>query len=299
MKQQVIRVAVSASAVVVALGGCYGPRGHHHEDEEAGGAAASTATGGRISGGGGASVGGASSTGGTIGTGAVTSTTGGTVSIGGRIGVAGAVSMGGYNTGGVAGTGGVPADVCAVAAMPSNSSITSVDGTSSTFTGGGYYIYADSFGGSTTPNATNGQITPVEGGYFGNALHFTGTGFPESSWGAGVGVWLSCVDASIYDGVGFYYKSDQALQISVSIPATQAVMYGGTCTATACTNNSTSVEASENWIQVAILWDGFVGGSAPMDPTGITGIDIQIPAPIGGVSPWGFEVWLDEFAWHY
>ncbi len=289
----------------VAISGCYGARGNHQEDADRSLVTAGAAgSGGRMAGSGGASsTGGASSSSGgyVTATGGASSGSGGYVTAtGGTVGIGGSYSSGGYAEGGgiaTAGTGSTYPDACAGAPVASTPLITSMDEASSVFTGGGYYIYADTYGGVTTPAAGSGTITPEVGGYSNSGLHFSGADFPSSSWGAGVGVWLSCVDASAFDGVSFWYKSDQALEISISIPSTQSVMYGGTCTATLCTNNKIGIPATAVWTQVNLSWAEFVGGTAPMDASGVTGVDIQIPAPSAAMGTWDFDVYVDELSW--
>ncbi len=227
--------------------------------------------------------GGTSSTGGAAGT----STTGG----------AGGTTGGTTGTGGsTGGTGGTPVDACAGAMTVTGGVITDMEVSAAMFTGGGYYIYSDTAGGTTTP--TGATITPEAGGHVGNALHFSGTGFPSTSWGAGVGIWLTCVNASGVDGISFWMKNDVPVKVSVSQPSTQAVMYGGTCTATNCTNNAApNVAANASWTQVDVQWSSFTGGTAPLESNHITGIDFQIPMPAGTTADWGFDVSVDDVSW--
>jgi hypothetical protein len=247
-------------------------------------------------GGSGDRAGGATSKGGSAG-----STTGGT---GGSTGGTGGSTGGtGGSTGGTGGSGGMVTDRCVGAMAVDPGLLTDFD---AALTGGGFYIYQDKTegkAGTTTPDATPAVpvITPEEGGYAGKGLHFVGEGFAADSWGAGMGIWLDpCLDPSAATGVSFYVNSDVALRVGVVTPETQSTEFEGTCTlGDSCKNNTVAVaDTGGEWAIVELEWTEFAGGTVmPLDPTGVTGIDIGIAPPAGTAAEWGFDVFIDDVSW--
>ncbi|HEV8244438.1 MAG TPA: hypothetical protein VGP93_01590 [Polyangiaceae bacterium] len=246
-----------------------------------------------------ASNGGATS-GGTGGTGVTTGGAGGIVS-----GGAGGISSGG--TGGV-----TPPDVCLTKLAVENAKILDYeDGTTGDMTTVGMYTYGEP-GADAVPPGNGGTISPlpdaVDTGLIttdgangtSNSYHFTGTGFKAASWGGGFGIWLACTDASTVDGVKFYYMSDQALTVSIPIPANVTNLQMGECQGdfNTCKQWSTEIPAAAAWTEVSIVWADLTGGiPAAFDNTEVIGIGFAIVVPAAAADGWGWDVSLDEVEW--
>jgi hypothetical protein len=207
--------------------------------------------------------------------------------------------------GGSGGSGGGTATVCSKAEAISGELISDFEAEAATFMtdelNGGYYAYGDPMGGTTVPDTSTPptMLEPEAGDHDGNALHYSGSGFPSSSWGAGFGIWLrpvsdgtACADASGVDGISFWAKNDRPLRVGATIPGTQAVADGGECAAASCMPNSFTVEPNADWTLIEIPWEDFTGGTAPFSPDAVLGIDILIGTQTD--DDWSFDVWVDD-----
>lgn len=113
---------------------------------------------------------------------------------------------------------------------------------------------------------------------------------PEASaWGAALGFWMGCIDASAYDGVSFWVKGSAPggeATFSLSMEATTAPgeddpATGGTCTAEECLGPSSTFPVTTEWSQVLLPWANFEPGSngvasIPADGTDITGFTFGV-----------------------
>jgi hypothetical protein len=119
-----------------------------------------------------------------------------------------------------------------------------------------------------------------------NALHFVGTGFPSTAYGAGVGFYLDC--ASIGDaitGVSFYYRSD--------IPVTFGLATGLTG---ASVDHTTSLAASPTeWTHAEVTLASLSPGVTDRSIFGT--IFWRLGVPAGTMTDWGFDFWLDDVSW--
>ncbi|HEV8244437.1 MAG TPA: hypothetical protein VGP93_01585 [Polyangiaceae bacterium] len=234
-------------------------------------------------------------------------TTGGTFGTGGLMSVGGAAGI----TGG--GSGGIPAvDVCLTKlAVESATILDYEDGTTGDMTTVGMYTYGEP-GADAVPPGNGGTISPlpdmVDTGLIttdgangtSNSYKFTGTGFKAMSWGGGFGIWLTCIDASTVDGVKFYYKSDQALTVSIPIPANVTNLQQGECQGdfNTCKQWSSEIPAAAAWTEVSIVWADLMGGMpAAFDNTEVIGIGFAIVVPTAAADGWGWNVSLDEVEW--
>ncbi len=226
----------------------------------------------------------------------------------GASGGASGASAGGVTSGAGAASGGsagVLVDKCASPTPVSEATLLDFeDGTGDGSMG--FYVYADSGtdGGAVTP-ASNDVIADgvVDGGAHGSAhaFSFTGSAFGAASYGAGLGVWMSCRDASSVEGVRFYVKSDVDLMVTASNPVDDPTSNGGECVGdfSSCVQNGKLVPAAASWTLVELGWNDFSGGKpvSSVDPGEIGGFGIAIQKPTDVVDGWGFSLSIDEFEW--
>jgi len=105
-----------------------------------------------------------------------------------------------------------------------------------------------------------------------------------SKWGAQMGVWMGCVDASAYQGLSFWVKGTvptESAAVTMSSEATSAPDAtgdaGGTCTSGTCAAASATFPVSPTWTQVIVKWAAFTPGTAkgaivPTTGNGVTGV---------------------------
>ncbi len=215
-------------------------------------------------------------------------------------------TAGGSSSGGNGGdSGGTAVDKCATKTDVSTSPILDFedgvgDGTM------GFYVYADSgmAGGSITPASNDVVSDGVVAGGADDSAHsfsFTGAGFGQASYGAGLGVWMNCRDASSVDGVRFYVKSDVDLMVTASNPVDNPTSNGGECVGdfSTCAQNGKLVPAASSWTLVSLAWSDFTGGKpiASVDPSEIDGFGIAIQKPTDAEDGWGFTMAIDQIEW--
>jgi len=105
---------------------------------------------------------------------------------------------------------------------------------------------------------------------------------PASKWGGAFGMWMSCVDASLYQGVSFWVKGtlpiDTAtmnlVEEATSAPDKTDANGGGTCTTGTCTAASVTFPVSTTWSQVLVKWDAFTPGTANGATVPVLGKDL-------------------------
>ncbi len=119
-------------------------------------------------------------------------------------------------------------------------------------------------------------------GVIGGAFRLLGYGFVPGSWGAGVGVYTPCIEASTALGINFLIQSDVTVRVSVNMPANLPIFDGGEC------QGDYSVVRAElrghaappQFTHVSMFWNSFVGGRpAAFDPSRIVGINFQALYP--------------------
>jgi hypothetical protein len=265
--------------------------------------------------------------------GATASSTGGVVNAMG--GVAGnATAASGNGTGGAGSTGGTSTVVKVCANMktltaPMLTDFESYDGKSAASS------WAFSFNG-VWPDALYAGLYPSEDGTGNYSLGFVSGANGSSwaidasntsqatAWGGGLGLWMNCIDASLYSGVSFYARgSTPSGSISVAIgmedttppsPTNQAG--GGTCTisppSTGCQQPLAKVALSADWTLIQIPWASFTGGmglaGSPVAATGARIVSLGIAAQynwqdLNGTGTWTpvpapFDIQIDNLGFY-
>jgi hypothetical protein len=146
------------------------------------------------------------------------------------------------------------------------------------------YIGPYAFSGGAADGGVDWTLTPVTGSSGGTidgatdwAVNFTVTN--EAVYGAGLGFWMSCVNAQSYSGISFWARGQTPIgtcsadagggscfTMSIGTAATTppgADAGAGTCsgTATTCVNPMVSdLSLSTSWTQFKIPWSRFTGG---------------------------------------
>ncbi len=304
--------------------GCTTPNGGASNGGVSNGGASGNGTAGSVFGGassggtasGGASMGGTFSMAGAAGISTGGFATGGSMSTGatGGIATAGSTSAGGSAFGGsnsIGGAGGAPTVVCGAPRHANGMQpliddmedqdqfIDAVDGRS-----GSWFTYNDGTGGVQTPlpGANDFFMENVGSDASGGRFVADTYGANFSSWGAGMGFVLSggCpYDATIYQGVHFYLRSDnEPTQIYVMLPtaATTPIAYGGTCDtssgATCYDDYQTRVIADTTWNEVYVSYVSLMqqgwGTRVYFDPSTLIGVNFQ--TLVGGGSNFSFAV---------
>jgi hypothetical protein len=103
-----------------------------------------------------------------------------------------------------------------------------------------------------------------------------------SKWGGALGMWMSCIDASAYQGISFWVKGSTPNSTGTLNLATETTSEpdktdsaaGGTCTSGTCKAASIEFPISTTWSQVLVKWDAFTAGTANGSTVTTTGKDI-------------------------
>lgn len=135
----------------------------------------------------------------------------------------------------------------------------------------GPYTYDD---GSGTP--TMSMVTGHESDYSISLANAQAT-----EWGGAVGLWMSCVDASEFDGVSFWVRGDAptgtaTLTLAMEDTAEPDAVDpagGGTCLAD-CTSAQVEFPVTTAWTEMKIPWGSFAPGTAGGAPVPVTGDNI-------------------------
>jgi hypothetical protein len=97
----------------------------------------------------------------------------------------------------------------------------------------------------------------------------------EVVWGGGVGIWMTCANASSFKGISFWARGQipgNDLSLSLVTADTTPVSTGGTCTGSCVAPQVVSLPLDGLvWTQVTVPWASFVGGiasGAAYTPTG-------------------------------
>jgi hypothetical protein len=127
------------------------------------------------------------------------------------------------------------------------------------------------------------------------AMHTFGEGFSE--WGAGIGFDLvfdgttySTYDASAYDGISFWAKSESgpaSISVRISTKATTLAKYGGTCLNEPCYPLSTELGLNAQWTYYFIPFARLDTGG-PVERSQLTNVQFMTPEERA------FDFWVDD-----
>jgi hypothetical protein len=103
-----------------------------------------------------------------------------------------------------------------------------------------------------------------------------------SQWGGALGIWMSCVDATSYQGISFWVKGTAPTGTATMTMATEATSEpdstdsaaGGTCTSGTCAAPSIEFPVTTEWTKVLVNWATFTAGTANGSTVNTTGGDI-------------------------
>jgi hypothetical protein len=174
------------------------------------------------------------------------------------------------------------------------------------------YIGPYAFSGGSGDGGVNWTLTPVTGSSGGTidgstdwAIQLMVTN--EAVFGAGLGFWMSCVNAQSYSGISFWARGQTPVGtcsadagggscFTVSIGTAATTLPGGdggvgTCsgTTTTCVNPMVSDrQLSLNWAQYKVPWSMFTGGMAGGSPytpngAGLIGLSFGLSLTYTGV----------------
>ncbi|MET0412212.1 MAG: hypothetical protein ABW217_13000 [Polyangiaceae bacterium] len=142
----------------------------------------------------------------------------------------------------------------------------------------GPYQYDDGTGDQTL------AMVPGNGSNFAASIQSSGA----SAWGGALGFWMSCIDASSFDGLAFTVRGAvpgglvtlTALMESTSAPSATDPAAGGTCLS-GCAPSSAAFPVTTEYQRVLLPWSAFGPGSAngaavAMTGQGITGLTFAI-----------------------
>jgi len=129
---------------------------------------------------------------------------------------------------------------------------------------GVWYAFNDMTGEQWPAPTTPGvpiptSVIPGGRGASTRAIHSYGKGF--SGWGAGVGldfafdgVSYGVFDASAFDGIRFWARSDvpQKLQVRIGTRATKLPDYGGTCAREPCSPHARDFDVAADWVELSL-----------------------------------------------
>jgi hypothetical protein len=174
------------------------------------------------------------------------------------------------------------------------------------------YIGPYAFSGGPGDGGVNWTLTPVTGSSGGTtdgatdwAINMAVT--DETVFGAGLGFWMSCVDATSYSGISFWARGQTPIGtcsadagggscFTMSIGTAATTLPGGdggagTCggTSTTCVNPMISdLSLSLNWTQYKLRWSQFTGGMSgggayTPNGAGLIGISFGVSLVYSGV----------------
>lgn len=171
---------------------------------------------------------------------------------------------------------------------------------------GGSYEYNDDTGAASIQ-----MVTGHDSDYAVNVQNAE-----ASAWGGALGFWMSCIDASGYDGISFWARGPVPRGLAVlslsmeetTPPSEDDPAGGGTCTSEDCAGPSFEFEVTDQWSRVLLPWADFEPGttgtaSIPATGTNITGMTISlnlnwVPDPAGGEDyvpePDGYDLAVDD-----
>lgn len=150
----------------------------------------------------------------------------------------------------------------------------------------GTYHFSDNTGMQTL------QMVPGNG-----STYAAGIANPNASaWGGGMGLWMSCIDASPFDGLAFDVRGNVPggrASVSLSMESTSApdmndANAGGTCLA-GCQAPLMEFPVGAGWTRVLLPWSEFTPGSANQatvaaDGKNITGLSFSLALEWGEVA---------------
>jgi hypothetical protein len=130
-------------------------------------------------------------------------------------------------------------------------------------------------------SSSSAQLTMSTSGYDSSKYAADAKNTSATQW-EGLGMWMSCVDASSYQGVSFWVKGSTPTDTATFSVSTEATMPpdakdaagGGTCTSGTCASPSVEFPVTSSWSQVMVTWDTFTAGTANGADVTTTGKDI-------------------------
>jgi hypothetical protein len=156
----------------------------------------------------------------------------------------------------------------------------------------GTYFYDDSTGTPTAEMAA------------GHASEYAAsTSNPQATdWGGGMGLWISCVDVTAYDGISMWVRGDAPtgkVNMTVAMEETSKpdeddAAGGGTCESSSeddCKPGNYDIPVTSTWTELLVPWESFEPGVAangkavPVDGHNITGLGFSIPLEYVPVDP--------------
>ncbi len=212
---------------------------------------------------------------------------GGSSGAGSTGGSAGSGAAGASGGGGSSGSGGTPAVMisCASTAEASGTSpsITDFENLTTptgTFTFesagllGGTYIYSD-LTATEEPSTTAVELS--EGHDEESTQAIVGK-IHNATWGGGFGLWMACVDASVYTGVTFWARGVSPVgpvKLLLSTNAVEVEMKGGECPdAGPCDRPALTFQLTEEWTEHTYKWADFKDGNAAGTAVPASGDDL-------------------------
>lgn len=138
----------------------------------------------------------------------------------------------------------------------------------------GIYDYSDAVGDHallmTTGNASS----------YAPSIRNARAGGPDA-WGAGMGMWMSCIDATSFTGLSLSIKGTTPTSTVTLTLATEATAppdeanpdAGGTCVSD-CADASVEIAVSDTWTQALLPWGAFAPGTANGATVSVNGDDL-------------------------
>jgi hypothetical protein len=160
---------------------------------------------------------------------------------------------------------------------------------------GGTYSYID----PADPNAT--QTLSFVAGHDAESTQALSFVVHSETWGAGMGLWFACMDASAYTGVTFWARGSAPsgpVELLLTTNDAVRVAEGGTCPdAGPCASPKVTVMLTDTWTQFTYAWGEFTPGDAAGTPVPATGNNvIGLNFNMGNDStPNDLELVIDDF----
>jgi hypothetical protein len=143
-----------------------------------------------------------------------------------------------------------------------------------------------------------------------------------TDWGGGIGMWMGCINASMYSGISFYVRGTSPTSMAniglamedATAPDAANPAGGGTCDPAptdGCAGPTYTFPLAIDWTLVTVPWAMFTAGrgagGVAVTPTGdeITGISFGVGVnyvenPVGSGTylpePGSFEIAIDSLA---
>jgi hypothetical protein len=121
-----------------------------------------------------------------------------------------------------------------------------------------------------------------------------------TGWGAQLGMWMGCIDASAYQGISFWVQGSIPTPTATMTMASEATSApdstgygGGTCTSGTCNPASITFPVTSSWTQVLVPWGTFTpgtanGGNTTTTGNGITGLSFNVGLAYAAIGDGGY-----------